>query len=72
MKEAQILKYQNANLRVQGHATYLRMRCMKHMWDYDAVLAELTKLTLTDIQVIFPPSTSLAPEQRGCKPYPSS
>lgn len=51
MKEALIRKYQNANLSVQAHATYLRLRCLKQIWDCEEVLGSLKELQASEVQV---------------------
>ena len=33
MKEALLRKYRNANMNVDRHATYLRLRALKHIWE---------------------------------------
>ena len=51
VKEVLVRKYQNANLNVQAHATYLRLRCLKQIWDCEEVLSALKELQLKDVQV---------------------
>ena len=53
--EALVRKYSNANMDPGRHATYLRLRALKHQWDVDAVLQQLQTLTLESLQVSFPP-----------------
>lgn len=53
VKEALVRKYQNANLNVQGHATYLRLRCLKQIWDCKEILASLQELQPEEVQVNF-------------------
>ena len=50
VKEALVRKYQNANLNVQAHATYLRLRCLKQIWDCEEILASLKELQLPEVQ----------------------
>lgn len=56
-------KYRNANLNVGQHATYLRLRALKHIWDVDAVRAELEALDELSVQVWLSRSFPDAPLQ---------
>ena len=51
VKEALLRKYRNANMNVDRHATYARLRALKHIWEVDEVLAELEGLQPSHIQV---------------------
>lgn len=51
VKEALSKKLQNANLSVDEYATYLRLRCLKQIWDVDDVLIHLERLQPQDVQV---------------------
>lgn len=50
VKEALVRKYGNANLNVDRHATYLRLRSLKHVWDVEDVRIALEKLQPSDVQ----------------------
>ena len=62
LKEAQIRKYSNVNMKPDRHATYLRLLALKHCWRVEALLEALTQLSLEDIQVAGP--------TKQCKPSP--
>jgi hypothetical protein len=50
--EALLRKYRNVNIRPEQHATYLRLYAVRAaMWHAEAVLGELTTLTLADVEV---------------------
>jgi len=69
VKEALVRKYENANLNVDRHATYLRLRCLKQIWEVSDTLAEIKALQPQDIQV--PPPTPLPPPLPPPRcPYP--
>lgn len=50
MKEVLIRKLNNANLNVDRHGTYTRLRALKHIWDVQDVLAELQTLEPAHVQ----------------------
>eukprot|EP00884_Botryococcus_braunii_P020235 jgi/Botrbrau1/6896/Bobra.67_3s0015.1 len=54
LKEAQIRKYSNVNMKPDRHATYLRLLALKHCWRVEALLEALTQLSLEDIQAFVP------------------
>jgi nardilysin len=50
VRESLVRKYANSNMSPEKHATYLRMRALKHLWHVEDVLLELKRLTPADIQ----------------------
>lgn len=50
VREALARKYQNANMRPDKHASYLRLRTLKHLWHVDDILLELKSLTPAALQ----------------------
>ena len=49
--EALVRQYRNANLGPETHASYLRLKALKRLWDVDAVLGALQELTPATLQV---------------------
>ena len=54
VREALARRYANANMSPGKHAAYLRLRALKHVWDVDAALAELNRLTPAAVQARSP------------------
>ena len=50
VREALALRYANSNMSPGKHASYLRLRALKHVWHVDDALRELNALTLADVQ----------------------
>ncbi len=50
IREVLARKYQNANMKPDRHASYLRLRALKHLWHVDNILLELKLLTPAAVQ----------------------
>ena len=50
IREGLARKYQNANMKPDRHASYLRLRALKHLWHVDDILLELNSLTPAAVQ----------------------
>lgn len=53
MREGLVRKYANCNMAPEKHASYLRLRALKHLWHLDDTLCELKALTPADLQARF-------------------
>ncbi|CAL8470131.1 g9673 [Coccomyxa elongata] len=54
IREALVRKYENANMKPDRHASYLRLRALKHLWHVDDILLELKALTPAAVQEFLP------------------
>lgn len=50
VREGLVRKYANCNMAPEKHASYLRLRALKHLWHLDNTLHELKALTPADLQ----------------------
>ena len=50
IREGLARKYQNANMKPDRHASYLRLRALKHLWHVDDILLELKSLSPASVQ----------------------
>ena len=62
VREALALRYANSNMNPGKHASYLRLRALKHVWHIDDLLAELNALSPADVQA------RILPLLRACIP----
>ncbi|KAK9915769.1 hypothetical protein WJX75_003936 [Coccomyxa subellipsoidea] len=54
IREGLARKYQNANMKPDRHASYLRLRALKHLWHVDDILLELKSLSPASVQEFLP------------------
>ena len=54
IREALVRKYENANMKPDRHASYLRLRALKHLWHVDDIHLELKALTPAAVQACCP------------------
>jgi hypothetical protein len=50
VREGLARKYANCNIAPEKHATYLRLRALKHLWHLDDILLQIRALTPADLQ----------------------